>query len=378
MKILVLGCGLMGLAAAKDLVGNDEVSKLTINDIDKEKLEQVAKLKSEKLATRSVDIMNRDALIELMKDFDVIINALPHELSIIALKAAIDAGVNTVDMVFEKEQMELHDAARSSGITIIPGCGVAPGISNILVRYGADKLDYLEEVHIKVGGLPQTPTPPLGYKIVFRLESVWEMYLRKARVVRNGELREKEPLSELETFKFPGIGELECALTDGLASLPYTLKGIKEMDEKTIRYLGHYEKIKTLIDCGLLSTKPIKVNNIEIAPQRFLTTLLSPALALEKGEKDLTILRVEVIGEKRGRKELYTFDMVDYYDEEQNITSMARTTAYTSTIVAKMVACGNIKVKGVKPPEEAIDPELFFKELANKNICIQETLRYPA
>lgn len=212
------------------------------------------------------------------------------------------------------------------------------------------------------------PKRPLGYKVVFNIETVWEQYVRKARVIRDGKLTEVDPLTELETITFPEIGELECAITDGLGSLPYTMKGIKEMEEKTLRYPGHYERVKTLVDCGLLSEELLEIDETKIAPRTFLTRVLSPMLNLQEGEKDLTVMRVDCVGEKNGEMIEYTFGLLDYYDEKQNVTSMVRTTAFTSTAVALMIARGEIKQQGVIPPEKAIDPKLLFEKLSKKNI----------
>lgn len=346
----------MGTVAAKDLINSGV--KVAVGGRRRESLSLcMSKLKSPKLETFEVDASNRDSLIKLLRrgDFDVVVNALPEKISAQALKAEIDAGVNVVDMVFVDEQMEFRDKAKGKGVTVILGCGVAPGLSNMLTGYGASKVDSVDKVHILCGGLPQEPTPPLGYKVTWNLEGVWEEYVMSARIVVNGEIREVDALTGLELVDFPNVGKFEGFYTDGLSTLLYTFKenekfrDVKEMFEKTLRYPGHAEKIKTLIECGLLDINPIQIGKFKVAPREFLTALLAPKLELGE-EKDLLVMRVEVVGDTECKH--YTFDLVDYYDKVGGVTSMARTTAYTASIMAQLIGRGKIDEKGIVPPEE--------------------------
>lgn len=371
MKVIILGAGLMGSAAAKDLSLDSQIDQIVVNDIDNRRLEEVASIDPDKISCTSVDVKDTDKTARLLEDFSVAISALPHGLSVPALKAAISAKTDAIDMVFEKEQLELDEKAREAGVLVIPGCGFAPGISNVLTKYAIDQLDSPEEAHIKVGGLPANSAPPLGYKVVFRLDSVWDEYVNEATVIRNGDITTVDPLTDHETFSFPGLGKLECAVTDGLATLPYTVKGVDTLDEKTIRYPGHYNKIKTLKQCGLLDHQPVEVNDCEIAPRDLLTNLLTPDLKLEEGERDLSVMVVEVAGLKKGKKKRYEFRLLDYYDEERDVTSMGRTTAYTSVITAKMITQGEIKASGVIAPETIIDAEQLMSRLEEKGIDLQ-------
>lgn len=375
MKTIILGAGLMGITAAKDLATDSTMDEVVVNDIDDERLAEVEAIDSSKVSTASVDVMDTEELGKLLSDFSLAINALPHELSVPALKAAIRAKTDTIDMVFEDVQMELDKQAEEAGVLIIPGCGFAPGISNVLVKYGVDRLDSAQEAHIKVGGLPVNPEPPLEYKVVFRLDSVWNEYVRKATVVRDGELVEVDPLTDYERFEFPELGELECAVTDGLATLSYTIDDIETLDEKTIRYPGHYDKIKTLSQCGLLSKDPVDVDGCSFTPRSMLTELLRDDLTLEEGEQDVSVMVVEARGQKDGEDLLYEFSLLDYYDEEKDVTSMGRTTAYTSTIVARMLARNELGGTGVTPPENILDPQDLISALEEKNIVIEESVK---
>lgn len=377
--VLVLGSGKMGLAAIEQLVKDEEIEQVIVNDLNQEVLQEIeSRWGKEKLTTESIDVTDIEKLIPLMKRAQVGLIALPKGFELPVIKAGIQAGLSLVDLAsppevvedrFTGDESKYHRPAIENKMVYIPSCGVAPGLSNILVMYGINQLDRAEKAFIKVGGIPQDPVPPFQYKLVFgSVENVLKMYSRTPRVVRDGELVDDIPISGLETVYFPGIGQLECALTDGLASLIYTVKNLEEMDEKTIRYPGHYEKIQAYIDCGFLNEEPVEVAGQKISPRSFLAAQLTPHFKLEKGERDLTVMRVDVLGEKNDRRCQLVFELMDFYDETNQVTSMARTTAYTGMIVAKMIARGEIKEQGVIMPEEAVDPETLLKELAKMGI----------
>ena len=386
MKIMVLGVGMMGTAAAKDLVKSDSISEVVLASKFKRDLENAAsKIKSTKISTTLVDATDAVSLSKLLRreNVDVVINALPHGVSFYALQTEVNERVNVVDLAFEDEYMALDKVARENDIIVVPGCGVAPGLSNMLVGYAASKLEEARMVKIMVGGLPQKPKPPLEYRIVFNLESVWQEYTEKVRIVRNGKVVEVEALSGLEEIFIPGIGELECFYTDGLASLIFTykeiepLRNVEEMCEKTIRYPGHAQKIKTLIECGLLDTEPIEIKSVKISPREFLTKLLTPKLQLRE-EKDLTVMKIKIVGKTGGENVEYIYDLIDYYDEKEKITSMARTTAYTASIIAQLIGQKKLKEKGLISPEEIGLNQVIFQtvlnELAKRNIKIEEKI----
>ena len=380
MKILLLGgVGLMGPAIAKDLVKGDVVDHLVVADIAKDKLLQLEKEVNKKnLTTTIVDVRDQEELVSYIKKegFDCVINSLPHAFSVSSIKAGIAAGVDVVDLAFEPPQLELDDAAKKAGVTVVPACGMDPGITNVLTGIGVSMLDTAEEIHIIAGGIPDKPYPPLDHKILFRLESLWMEYIEPSLAIRKGKKVQLETLSEIETAEFPGVGTLEAAITPTLASMPYTITGVKEMDCKCPRWPGHYDKIKAFIKCGLLSTAPVQVNDTRVVPQDFLSTLLSPVMDLGDG-KDITVIRVMVSGMKDEKYTFIQFDITDYYNETEQITSVARTTGYPASIVAQMIGRGEITEKGVLFPEQVITPKLFSifsDELAKRNITIQETI----
>jgi len=375
MRVIVLGCGLMGRVAARALSEERDVSEVTVVDADLKKLESLKEAsRSQKLVISHTSVVDRDKIVKVIRDSSVVICALPQKLAVVGDTAAMEAGVNVVDIAFEDDQVQLHPRLVEKGLTLIPGCGLAPGLTNILSRRAVDELDKAHDVYIKVGGIPQNPQPPLEYRVVFSLETVWDEYLKPARIIREGRIQAVPALSGLETVNFPQpFGRMECFYTDGLSTLIHTMKGrVRELEEKTVRYPGHAEKIETLIECGLLGSEPIAVGDTQITPRRFLTTLLTPKLELGD-EKDATLMRVDVTGEKDRRRVRYTYQMVDLFDVERGITSMARTTAFPGMIVALMLARGEISGKGLVPPEDAITEdafEMYIAELYRRGVHV--------
>ena len=366
----------MGSTIARDLAKSKHVDQVTVYDVDRDRLRALAERDhTTKLSTKIHDVRKKNETAKLLRRFDVGVGALPHGLSEYAILATITAGVDFVDLIFGWRfgQREIHSAAKRKGITVIPACGLAPGLTNILAMAAAERMDRVDEVHIKVGGIPERPKPPLNYRIVFSFEAVLEEYLRKARIIRNGRITDVPALTGLETITFHApIGKCECFYTDGLSTLIQTLRKVREMDEKTIRWPGHAEQIRTLIDCGLLETKPLLFHGQPIVPRKIVSTLLSNKLKLGK-DKDLTLLRVDVSGKTDGRLIHHRYEMIDHYDTRQGMTSMARTTAFPCSIAAQLLASGKIARKGLVPPELAFKQDLrseFLDYLTNRGMKI--------
>ena len=395
MKALILGgSGIQGAAVAQDMVKKESVTEVVIAARRKEALEATAsRLKNEKLKTRCVDVSDKDGLVKLINKggFDVVVSSVPWRVAIPPLEASIEAGVNLLDfglyqnLAFDENISKFDENAKNRGATVVPSCGVAPGLTNMLAGHGASKLDKVNKIHIFVGGIPEKPLPPLGYKTVWSLEGVWTEYSGKCRIIRDGKMDEVDAASEIEFIDFPKVGRLQAFYTDGIGTLLHSykeplLKGVKEVYEKTLRWPGHIEKIYTLRECLLLDIEPIKVKGVEISPRRFLTTLLNPLLKLGEEERDMTVLRVDVIGSKEGSDAEYTFYMADYRDMKTGVLSMARTTGYTGSIVAQMMYEGKIKEKGIVMPEKLGADQAIFKEIlreyAKRNIAIEEEHKF--
>ena len=351
MKAAVLGSGLMGSVIGWDLAASKDVDQVVVADVDRGRLEEVMRRSpGRKMSVEVLDVKDRKKAVSFLKRFDVAASALPHGIVHLSDLAAVEAGARMVNIAFEDEQMDLDDKARESGALLIPGCGLAPGLGGVLLAHALRLLGGGDEGHILVGGLPQKPVPPFDYRLVFSIVGLLREYIEDARVVRNGKLVKVRPFSAVESYDFPApIGKLEGFPTDGLASLVYTMKGMKTLDEITLRWPGHAEKMGLLMQAGYFSREKVKAGGAEVSPLEVSWAVLGEKLA-EGDPHDVTVMRVIA----KGRKGQMVYDMVDKYDEKKKVSSMGKTTAYTGSIVAQMVGRGEIKGRGTVPPEKAI------------------------
>ncbi|MEM1536639.1 MAG: saccharopine dehydrogenase family protein [Candidatus Bathyarchaeia archaeon] len=369
MRVLLIGCGRMGSAAAEDLARTLSDADIVVADSNPVAAERIVeKIGKANLSWIKLDVAERSKLVETLRDFDLALGFLPPRFGFHLMEACIQARKNLVDVSYMPENpLTLHEEALKANVTIIPHCGLAPGISNLLVGRAAAELDAVEKVHIFVGGLPDKPIPPLGYVITWSPESLIEEYTSNAKIVENGEVIEVEALSGLETVDFPGIGKLEAFYTDGLRTLLYTIRDVKEMWEKTLRYLGHAEKVRLLKELGFFSSEEVDVNGVSLQPKKLTAKLLERKLC-KPDVKDVVALRVDVHGLKKSARVRHTYTLVDFYDEKSGVTAMARTTAYTASAVAKLVLEGVIRLKGVVPPERlGMDREIYQRIVAELN-----------
>ncbi len=349
MKILVLGAGLVGAPMAIDLAG-DERFKVTVADISEPALDEL-NTAATGITTIKVDLSDEATVKTLAADHDLVLSAVPGFMGFRTLRAVIEAGKDVVDIAFFAENpFELDELAKEKGVTAIVDCGVAPGMSSVLIGHVDRQLDRTDKVLIYVGGLPEVREWPYEYRAVFSPIDVIEEYTRPARYVENGRLVVREALSDPELLDFPGIGTLEAFNSDGLRTLAETIDA-PDMKEKTLRYQGHIEKMALLRATGLFSEQPVEVNGTKIRPIDLTSKLLFPMWKLKPGEVDITVLQVIVEGEKDGLGQRHVYDLLDRYDPVTDTHSMARSTGYTATMVVRLFAAGLYHRKGISPPE---------------------------
>jgi lysine 6-dehydrogenase len=378
MKILVLGAGRMGYGAAFDLVHNSpHVTSVTVADFDLKKAEEVvSKVGGTRIEARHIDAANYDDVARLMRGHDAAISCVNYWLNESLSRAAIETGTNFCDLggnnYVVDAQLALDAEAKTAGINIIPDCGLAPGMVSILAMHGAAKFDEIEEIHIRVGGLPQDPQPPLNYQLVFSVEGLINEYVEVARVIRDGKITEVESMTEIEGLAFDGFPPLEAFQTSGgTSTLPDTFLGrIRELDYKTIRYAGHCEKFKAMIDLGLSSSDEIDVDSARVTPRKVLGELLQKNLPADG--PDYVLVRLDFVGKKSGESRGLRYDIVDKQDEMTGLSAMMRTTAFPASIIAQMMARGDVLLRGATPQEKAIDPTDFVAELKRRSINITE------
>ena len=376
MKILVLGAGRMGHGAVFDLIHNSpDVESVTVADYDLKKAEAVASaVGSSRVDAVRVDASDIPTVTDLIRGHDSVISCVNYWYNVALSRAAIQTGANFCDLggnnYIVDEQLALDAEASAAGINIIPDCGLAPGMVSVLAMHGAAKFDQIEEIHIRVGGLPQDPQPPLNYQLVFSVEGLINEYLETARVVRNGIITEVPSMTELEELSFDGFPSLEAFQTSGgTSTLPDSFLGkIRELDYKTIRYAGHCEKFKTMIDLGLCSSDEIVVDFQKVKPRKVFGDLLQKHLPADG--PDYVLVRLDFVGTKEGAAKKLRYDIVDKLDEATGLSAMMRTTAFPASIIAQMMARGDVLERGATPQEKAIDPDKFVAELARRNINI--------
>ncbi len=375
MKVVVLGVGYSGNVIARDLA-EDPSNEVTIVDINQEVLD---KLKQDyDLHGICADLSNPNTIKDIVKDFDLVIGALPYFLGYKAIKAVIEAGKNMVDIsYFEEDALSLNELAKEKGVTVVVDCGVAPGLSNIILGYIDSILDKTESFLCYVGGLPVERNWLFDYKSPYPPIEVLEEYILTARYIENGKIVEKPALSEHELMEFPEVGTLVTINTDGLRTLIKTMN-IPFMKEKTLRYPEHIEKMKMLIEAGFLKTEEINVKGKMIKPIELTHRLLVDHWMFEEGDEDFTAMKIIIEGIKDGKKLRYTYDMFDKYDKEKGILSIARTTGYTCTAIAQIILEGKFKEKGIIPPEllgkhsEVFNQ--FIEYLQKRNVIFKETI----
>lgn len=377
MKILVLGAGRMGHGAVFDLIHNSPgVERVTVADFDLKKAAAVAEaVGTSRVDAHHVDAANYSDVVALMGDHDSAISCVNYWHNESLSRAAIETRTNFCDLggnnYVVDAQLALDDAASVVGINIIPDCGLAPGMVSILAMHGAAIFDEIQEIHIRVGGLPQYPQPPLNYQLVFSVEGLINEYIEVARVIRDGKIIEVESMTEVESLSFDGLPPLEAFQTSGgTSTLPDTFLGnIRELDYKTIRYAGHCEKFKTMIDLGLCSSEEIVVDYQKVTPRKIFGELLQQNLPADG--PDYVLVRLDFVGVKDGAVKKLRYDIVDKLDEATGMSAMMRTTAFPASIIAQMMARGDVLVKGATPQEKAIDADKFVAELERRNINIQ-------
>ncbi len=405
MKALVFGgSGKIGSAIAWDLSKDKEIEEIGIVGRRKQALEKVKNwIGSDRVKVCVLDINNKQETINLMKQYKVGVLALPNrKTSYKVAHNAIEAGLNIVDTIeefhrtpdtYEIEGLELppgmaleeygewlHNKAVENSVTFVDGMGFAPGLSNVTLGQGIRKIDEVEKAVARVGGIPSKEAAqkhPLRYMITWAFEHVLREYMIKLKVIKNGKIVEVNAATELEKLnfnKFDKDEELECAVTPGMPSFLFTRPQLKEFAEKTVRWPGHWEGVKTLKECGLLDIEPVDFKGNKIIPREFLLAMITPRLIPNEGETDVCVMYNTLIGKKDGKKVKIEYFMWDE-PKDKDISAMMRVTGFPMAITAKFILKGEIKEKGIVAPEDAIKGELydkFMEELKKRDINILE------
>ena len=374
MNILILGTGRMGRAIAFDCLNQEDVLQVMVADISENQVtESMRGIENPKLHKAVVDVTNLKDVASLMEGNSVVISAVPYMFNLDLARTAIESGCNfcdlggNTDIVYQ--ELNLNDDAVKQGVTIIPDCGLAPGMANVVTAYIIDEFESVDSAKIRVGGLPINPVPPLNYMQLFSVHGLLNEYMGEATVIEEGEIKKVPTLSGLETLD---IGEdfknMEAFYTlGGTSTLPETFKDkVKNLDYKTIRYKGHRDLIKAMFDIGLADLEEVNIDSVSVVPRNLLASLLEKNLPKEG--MDVTLVKIEVVGVKSGKKVKVTYDLIDHYDTKNEMTSMMRTTGYSAAIVGQMLGRNLTNGPGALPQEKALNLGKFISELSERNI----------
>ena len=392
MKLLVIGSGMMGSAAAYDMARQSHVHAVTLADTDGKRAKEVAARVNRISGERKVRAVALDAFREkdaarLMKGHDGVLSAVPYFLNLGLARAAITAGCHFADLggnnTVVRQELALAGKAEKKGIGLAPDCGLSPGMASILGGELVRRLDgRADALKLYVGGLPETPMPPFHYQLVFSVEGLINEYVEPARILRKGKLTTIEALTEPEEFRMSGFAPLVAFHTSGgTSTLPESFEGkVGECFEKTLRYPGHYDLLCELKELGLFSSEKLRIGSVEVAPRAVMSKVFEGKFA-SKGP-DVCIMRLEAHesvkahgvrgllgGKLKGR--VATFTMVDHYDPKSDMSAMMRTTAFPASIVLQMMCTGAIEKRGAVLQERDVPAEAFLDEMTRRGIAIE-------
>jgi lysine 6-dehydrogenase len=375
MKIAVIGAGLMGRAAVFDLARVSGVDQVGVFDVDGKRAQEVANRFGDGMAVAGqLDAGDEEASTAALRGYSAALSCVTYRYNPTLTRAAIANGCHFVDLGGNNDvvrtQFEMDAEAKKANVTVIPDCGLAPGMVSILAADGIAKLDVVESVKIRVGGLPQSPRPPLNYQIVFSSEGLINEYWEPCVIIEDGKKKTVNPMTGVELLTFDGIGKLEAFYTSGgTSTLPETYQGkVTNLDYKTIRYPGHCQLFKPMLDIGLASRTPVKIDGQSVEPRAVLKAVLDKNLSSE--DPDLVLVRVTIEGEQGDVSRTIVYEIVDRQDSKTGLTAMMRSTAFPAAIIAWMAASGQIESKGVVRQELAINPSIFIPQLKKRGIFL--------
>jgi lysine 6-dehydrogenase len=377
---VILGAGRQGVAAAYDLARCGDARQVILADINlgtaQKGAQRINRLLGHEVASATfVDITDGASVNRILTGVDGVVSAVPYYYNLELTRLAIQAGAHMVDLGgntgIVRQQHALDAEARLAGVSIIPDCGQVPGMGTSLMLYTMSLLDKAVDVFMWDGGLPQNPRLPFNYLLTFHVAGLTNEYAEPGLFLRNWEITEVEPMTELETVEFPApIGTLEAFVAGGgTSTMPYAYQGkLRTLQNLTLRWPGHYQQLRAFWDLGLWSQEPVQVGQQTVAPRDVFHALFEPKVTFPE-DKDLVLIRVKVIGEKDGAPAQAVLDLVDYYDPETGFTAMERTTGWDAAIILAMAARGQTP-RGAGGVETFVSAALFVNELRRRNFQI--------
>ena len=385
-KYAVLGAGRQGVAAAYDLARFGDAQEVVLLDIDFGAAAAGAQhinelLKREVARPIQEDARNAAQLVSVLNGMTSLISSMHYPLNPAITEIAIRVGANMCDMGgntdIVRRQLELDARAREAGVTIVPDCGMGPGMNISLAVYAMSLLDEPREVYIWDGGLPQNPEPPWNYLLTFNIGGLTNEYYGNAYFLRDSKITEVPCFEGFEELDFPPpLGRLEAAVTSGgLSTAPWTFEGkLERLENKTLRYPGHWAQFRAFAQLGLLGLEPIQLGGDKVVPRDVFHALLEPKI-VKPEIRDVGVIRVKCLGEKDGKQAEALVELIDYYDEKTGFTAMQRLTGWHTSIVAILAAQGRIE-RGAIPVELAVPGPTIVHEAKRRGFEITEAVSY--
>jgi lysine 6-dehydrogenase len=381
-RYVVLGAGRQGAAIAYALARNAEAEAVVLADSETaaarravERLERLLPERTGLFAALTCDVARNDDVLRVLRGAHVAVSAVPYRYNVNLTDAAITAGCCLCDLggntAVVRQQLARHEQARAAGVSIVPDCGLCPGLGNHLAALGIALMDEPQHVHIRCGGLPERPVGPLGYKLVFNFQGLINEYSGMAEFLREGRKVEVPALTEVETITFdPPLGTCEAAVTSGgTSTCPDSFLGrLRTYEYKTVRYPGHFAIVRAMFELGCFEDVVRLSSGVTIQPKPILRALLEDRLALPD-VRDLVVLRVTVEGYRAGRPCTLRYDLLDRYDPATGFSAMERTTGFPAALVAWMQARGLV-APGARPLEVSVPAQTFFHELPRYDVHV--------
>ncbi len=379
---VVLGAGRQGTAAAYDMARWGNARRVILADRDPDIARQSAERVNRMVGASpaepaQVDVSDLEAVERLLQGADACLSAVPYFYNLGLTRAAIRARCSFCDLggntSIVRQQHAFHEEALAAGVSIIPDCGQVPGLGTSLIVYAIELLDEVVDVYMWDGGIPQNPRPPFNYLLTFHIAGLTNEYAEPAIFLRNWEITEVEPMSELETVEFPPpIGPLEAFVAGGgTSTMPWTFHGrLRTLQNKTLRHPGHFAQLRAFYDLGLWDTHPVRVGDVEVVPRDVFHVLFEPKVTFP-GDKDIVIVRVKAVGKRDGRDAEAVVELIDFFDEATGFTAMERATGWSAAIVAEMMAHGRTP-RGAGGVEVMVPARPFVEELRRRGLRVTE------
>jgi lysine 6-dehydrogenase len=383
----VLGAGRQGTAAAFDIARWGNAGKIILADYNLQTAKLGAELVNSLIGKEisqpvQIDVTDLPAVERILEqEIDAVLSAVPYYYNLDITKIAIKTKTHMCDLGghigIARQQHDLSDTAEQMGVCIVPNCGQVPGMGTTLMVYAMELLDETIDVLMWDGGIPQEPRLPFNYYLTFNIEGLTNEYAEQAIFLRDWKITEVDTMSELESIDFPEpIGTLEAFVAGGgTDTMPWTFEGkVRTLQNKTLRWPGHYDQLKAFYDLGLWELEPISVNGLDIVPREVFHTLFEPKVTFP-GDKDMVIVRVEASGKKNGKDAKSLVQIIDRFDEHTGFTAMERTTGWSAAIVAQMMAQGKVPI-GAGGVETQVPSKTFVQELRQRDIEVYEEITF--